>query len=457
MLETPKIPKVINYLLEGPVVKSIFKISLPIIFANVLLTAYQLIDTFWVGRLGVNAVAAVSLSFPLIFFLNSLAMGFTLAGSILISQYNGKGDKRNVDLALGQTFTFVTLVAIVLSIIGYFSAGFALSFLTSDAAVLPEATIYLQISFITMVATFIYTIFQSALRGIGEVKLPMIIILITVILNFLLDPLFMFGYGPIPAMGVAGVAYATLITEVLSALIGIGILIMGRYRLKLLWVDLKPRFVWIKKLFNLGLPSSVEMSIRSLGMMLMIVLVSTFGTLTVAAYGVGVKILSLAIIPAMGFAMAATTLVGNNLGAKQHKRVEKISKAAIKIAFSTLTVLGLLVFLFAKPISAFFVPNDIPLVEMSAIFIRIIAFTFGLVGIQMVIIATIRAAGEATTAMFLAMLQTFFLFVAGYILAVIMHLGEDGLWWAYPISNVFGVIVAFLYYRKKDWLKRELV
>lgn len=457
MIETPKIPKVINYLLEGPVVKSIFKISLPIIFANVLLTAYQLIDTFWVGRLGVNAVAAVSLSFPLIFFLNSLAMGFTLAGSILISQYNGKGDKRNVDIALGQTFTFVTLIAIVLSIIGYFSAGFALSFLTSDAAVLPEATVYLQISFITMVATFIYTIFQSALRGIGEVKLPMIIILITVILNFLLDPIFMFGYGQIPAMGVAGVAYATLITEMLSAVIGIGILILGRYRLKLIWSDLKPRFSWFKKLFNLGLPSSVEMSIRSLGMMLMIVLVSTFGTLTVAAYGVGVKILSLAIIPAMGFAMAATTLVGNNLGAKQHARVEKIVKAGMKIAFSTLTVLGLLVFLFAKPISAFLVPNDIPLIEMSATFIRIIAFTFGLVGIQMVIIATIRAAGQATTAMFLAMLQTFFLFVAGYILAVIMHLGETGLWWAYPASNVLGVVVAFLYYRKKDWLKRELV
>jgi putative MATE family efflux protein len=457
MLEMPKVPKAINHLLEGPVTKSIFKIATPIILANILMTAYQLIDTFWVGRLGVNAVAAVSLSFPIIFFLNSLAMGFTIAGSILIAQYNGKGEKRNVDLIVGQTVSFVVLVALLLSAAGYFSSGFALSFLTSDAAVLPEATIYLQISFLTMVATFIYTIFQSALRGVGEVKLPMIIILITVILNFILDPIFMLGYGKIPAMGVVGVAWATFITEMLSAVIGIVILLRGKHGVKLFIPDLKLQMKWIKRIFALGLPSSIEMSTRSLGMVLMTLIVSTFGTLVVAAYGIGVKILSFIIIPAMGFAMATSALVGNNLGAKQHSRVEKIAKAGMKISFTMLTFLGLITFFFATQIATFLVPTDSQLITMAASFIRIMALTFGFVGMQMIVISTIRSAGEANTAMLLALFQNFILFVAAYLLSTVMHLGEIGLWWAYPTSNFFAVVLALYYYQKKDWLKKELV
>jgi putative MATE family efflux protein len=449
--------KTSDYLLKGPVDKSIFKIAIPLIFANILLTTYQLIDTFWVGRLGLDSIAAVSLSFPIIFLLNSLAIGFTMAGGILISQYNGRGDRKNVNLVLGQTFSFVVLVAIGLSVAGYFAAEFMLSFLTSDANVLSQAAVYLEISFLTMIATFVYTIFQSALHGVGEVKLPMFIMLVTVILNFFLDPILMFGFRGIPAMGVAGVAYATLITETLAAVFGIIILICGKHKLKLISKNLKLRLQWVKKIFYLGLPSSMEMSTRSLGMVLMTFIVSTFGTLVVAAYGVGVKIFSLAIIPAMGFAMATSTLVGNNLGAKQFSRVEKIVKAGMKIAFWMLNLLGLIIFLAAKPLVTFFTPTDAALIEMATTFIRILSITFGMIGIQMVVISTIRAAGQATTAMLLAMIQTFMIFVAAYILAVIVGFGELGLWWSYPISNFFAVIIIFIFYRKKTWLKKELI
>jgi len=444
-------------MLEGKVFKSILMIAIPVIFANLLQTVYQLIDTFWVGRLGTEAVAAVSLSFPILFFLTSIAMGLAIAGSILIAQYNGKGDKRNVNLTTGQTFSLVTMIAIVLSIVGFFSSGFILSFLTKDPLVLIPATSYLKISFMAIIAMFIYNIFQSALRGVGEVKIPLIIIGISVIINFFLDPLFMFGWRFIPAMGVTGVAWATFITEYLSAFVGIIILLTGKYGVKLKFRDLIPQLNWIKRILKIGLPSSLEFSARSFGMVLMTFLVSGFGTLVVASYGIGTRILSFIIIPSVGLSIAISALVGNNLGANQKKRAEEIAQLGIKIGFFTLTFLGIILFIFAKPISTFFVPNEIDLITMSTSFIRIMALTFGFIGVQMVIFGTLKAAGLTTKSMFLSIFHTFSLFVLGYLLAIPFGLNELGIWIAYPVSNFLSLILAYYYYMRKDWLKKELI
>ena len=444
-------------LLEGPVMRGLIAISITIIFANILQTVYQLIDTFWVGRLGTEAVAAVSLSFPILFFLTSLAMGFATGGGILVAQYNGKGDKKNVSRTAGQTFSLVTIIAIVLSTIGFFSSAFLLSFLTKDPLVLGPATDYLRILFLAMPMLFISVIYQSTLRGVGEVKFPMIVILISVVINFIIDPLFMFGWKFIPAMGVSGVALATLITESLSGLIAIIAISIGLFDFKISLRDLVPKKVWIKKLFALGLPSSLEMSSRSFGMVLMTVVVSTLGTFVIAVYGIGTKILSFIIIPGIGFSIATSVMVGNSLGAGQMTRAKHIVKAGLKIGFWSLLVLGVILFVFAKHISAFFVPNEPELIIESALFIRMMALTFGFIGIQMVIIGALKAAGKTTTSMLLAMFNTFILFVMSYMLSIIFGLGQLGIWIAYPIANISAFFLAWYFYTRKDWLEKKLI
>lgn len=444
-------------LLEGPIVKSILGIAIPIILVNSLQTVYQLIDTFWVGRIGAEAVAAVSLSFPIIFFLHSFAIGFTLAGSILVAQFNGRGDRRGVALATGQTLSFVVLISVIVMIGGYFLAEWALRFLTTDPAVLVPAVHYLRISFLAMPAMFIFMIFQSTLRGIGEVRLPFFVVLATVVLNFFLDPIFLFGWNFIPALGVAGVAWATFITEILSALIGLAILFSRQYNFGLRLADFKIQKAWVIKIFRLGFPSSLEMSSRSFGMVLLTLLVSTFGTLAVAAFGIGTRILMFVIIPAMGFAMAATTLVGNNLGAKQKSRTEQIVKSAIKIAFNSLAILGVLVFIFAQKIVAFLVPGETELIASATLFIRVIAPTFGFIGIQMVVLGTLKAAGQTTTSMLLAMFHVFTTFVFGYFLSTNAGFAEFGIWLAYPLANFAALVLAFVFYFQKKWLRDLLV
>lgn len=229
-------------LTEGPVVPALIAISLPIMFSNMLQTAYQLIDTFWVGRLGSDAVAAVSFSFPIVFLLISLGAGLAIAGSILVAQNAGKGDDARVDYISGQTLAFLAIVSIVIGTIGFLVSRPLIALMGAEPGVLPLATAYLRVTFVGIPLLFAYFSFQNLLRGVGEVKLPLYIVAGTVALNAVMDPLFINGWGPVPAYGVAGAAIATIICQGLAGLIGIGLLMTGRFGIHIKAVNLGPHW-----------------------------------------------------------------------------------------------------------------------------------------------------------------------------------------------------------------------
>ena len=308
-----------NNLTEGSILKSLIILSVPIILANILQATYQLTDTFWVGRLGTTAIAAVSISFPITFLFISLGSGLAIAGTILVAQYKGKKDKTAIDHITSQTMLMVILISIILATIGYILTPSLIGFMGAEQDVFSSAVPYMRISFIGMIFMFTYMVFQSLMRGVGDVKTPMYIVLGTVLLNLILDPLFIFGYGFIPAFGVAGAAVATIGTQGLAAIIGIFLLIKGKFQIQLHLNDLKPDWLLIKKMFRLGFPASIEQSTRALGMTVMTFLVTGFGALTLAAYGIGSRVLIFVIIPAMGLSMATSTLVGQNIGAGKIK------------------------------------------------------------------------------------------------------------------------------------------
>ncbi|MBU0613974.1 MATE family efflux transporter, partial [Patescibacteria group bacterium] len=268
---------------------------------------------------------------------------------------------------------------------------------------------------------------------------------------YFIDPLFMFGWYFIPAMGVGGVAVATLITEYLAAILGLGLIISGKY-IRISLSDLWPKIDWMKKLITLGIPSSIEGSSRSLGMVLMTFLVSTLGTITVASYGIGTRILSFIIIPAVGLSIATAILVGNNLGAKNFERTRQIVKTSMLLGTLILTGLGILIFIFAQSLVTFFVPNEIEVIANGAMFIRIMALTFGFIGVQMVLIGTVKAAGLTTKSMAMAMFHIFVLFTVSAVLVFGFKLDEIGVWIAYPIANISAFIFAYQLYKKNDWL-----
>ena len=438
-------------ILEGSVMRAIIFISIPIVFANILQTVYQLTDTFWVGRLGAEAVASVSIGFPIIFLVTSFGMGLTMAGTIFISQFNGAKNKQMVNYVASQTIFLTVIFSLFLSIVGYFLTPIIISSMGVDSLVYEGAVSYLRVIFIGMVFLFIYTCFQSILRGVGEVKIPMFLVLFTVVLNFIIDPLFMFGFWIIPAMGISGVAMATVVCQGIAAFVGIFILFRGKYGVKIRMKDFSFDLKWFKKLFLLGLPTSIEMSFRSIGMLVLMVIATSFGTLVVASYGIGINLLGIIIIPAVGLSISVSTLIGNNLGAKRYDRAEKIVSHGLWVGFLVLFVMGILAFVFAELLVSLFIPSNLEVISMASNFIKIMAFSFGFIGVQMVIIGALRGAGRTKIAMVLAFLQIVLLILFAFIYSKFYDFGELGIWMAYPVSNVLSAFITYLIFKRVDW------
>lgn len=443
---------------EGSIIRSLILLSLPIVFANLLQTAYQLTDTFWVGRLGAEAIAAVSLSFPITFLMLSMGGGLFIAGSILVAQNKGKGDLEQVDYISAQTMMMLIVVSVILSPIGYFLSEPIMKLIGAEGSVLPDAVSYLQITFLGSVFLFGYFAFQALMRGVGDVKTPIYIVLMTVILNFFLDPLLIFGWGPVPAMGVAGAALATVTCQGVAMIWGMALLFSGKYGIHLKMKNFHFDLGLLKRMFILGLPASVEQSARAMGLTLMSFLVASFGTMTVAAYGLGTRVFSFVIIPAIGFAMATSTLVGQNIGAGKVDRAEKVGKTAAAISFVLLTLVGILVYLFARNIVAVFVPNDAALIEHSVVFIRIFALSFGVIGLQQTLNGVFMGSGNTLISMSIALISLWvFQFPLAYILSKHTSLGEMGIWLAFPISGVLATLIAIGWFYRGTWKEKKLI
>lgn len=446
-----------NKFTEGNIFSSLLSLALPIIFANILQSAYQLIDTFWLGRLGADAVAAVSLSFPLLFLVLSIGSGLTLAGTVMVARYQGANNRKAVDFSSSQSVFLIFLTSIVLAILSYFASGPLMKIIGAGPDIIEDSVTYFKVSSLGFVFLFLFFIFQSLMRGIGNVMLPVYIVLFTVILNAGLDPLFIYGYGPIPGYGVAGAAVSSVITQAIAAIIGLFILFRGKHGITISLSSMYFNMENLRRTFTIGFPASIEQSTRALGMTFMMVIVTSFGSDIVAAYGIGARMLSFIVVPALGLGIATTSLVGQNIGALKIKRAEKVANLSAKVAFFGFTGMGLIMFLVAEPLTAFFIPDDPQVIRDGALFIKIMSTSFGFLGLQQVMNGTFNGAGFTKASMFISILGLWVVrFPLAYILSYILEMGPVGIWWAFPISNLIAGTVAFIYYKTGYWKKRVI-
>jgi putative MATE family efflux protein len=447
-----------NVILEGSVGRALLTLSMPIVLGNLLQTGYQLTDAFWVGRLGAPAVAAVAISIPTTFLVIALGSGLAMAGAVLVAQYAGAGRQDMVDHVAGQTMIMVLFTSVLLAAAGYFLAPSLLTLLGVAQNVRVGALGFMRVSFIGVVFVFAYTMFQALMRGVGRTSPPLLIVLSTVFLNFVLDPLFIFGWGPVPGAGVVGAAVATFVTQGLAAAVGLATLLRGRHGIYLKRENLYPDLDYIRSAFLLGLPGSIDLSTRALGLMVMSFLVAGFGTLPIAVYGVGSTIIQIVTVPAAGLSMALTTLVGQNLGAGNVERADKIGRLGTVYGFAALSVFGIVAFASAPKLVAFFVPSDPKVVTAGAEFVRIMALTWGGIGVQFCVIAVLRASGQMVRAMSIALLTQWVIQVPlAYVLATHLHLCIEGIWWSFPASNLAGATLALGWLANGRWKRHQLL
>ena len=321
-----------------------------------------------------------------------------------------------------------------------------------------EADLFQRVIFIGLVFNFSFILFQSLLRGIGEVRIPLYINSVSLGLNFLLDPLFIYGWGPIPAFGVAGAAYSTLATIGLSAIIGHYILFYGKTEFNLVLKGFRFDFQMLKRAFKLGMPSSLEISARAFGLTLLTGVAAKFGTEVLAAYGVGARLISFVVIVALGLMKANATLVGQNIGAGKMDRAEKTSNYAASIAFISMSLMGIIFFVFAEPIVKAFLDADPDVVSKGVSFIKITAPSFGFMGVQLALIGTLRGSGNTVESMIFTIIGIWLIqFPFAWIVSNMESMGYLGIWWSFPVSYVLPAIITFIWYKTGAWKNKRVI
>jgi putative MATE family efflux protein len=457
-------------LTSGGIGKPLFFLAMPIVVTNLFQTAYNLADTFWLGQYSTDALAAISFAFPMVFLLISFGTGISVAGSVLVAQFTGAGEPREAEYAASQTVTFAAIVSLILGVIGYFVVGEFLSLMGASQDVLPLASSYMEVISLGLLFMFGFFVFIALMRGYGDTITPMLVMFGSVVLNIVLDPFLIFGWTVVesaplvgtvsfPELGIQGAAVATVFSRGLALVVGLAIMFRGHRGVQIHLGDMVPDLSYLGRLVRIGLPASVEGMGRALSMNLLLFVVATFSDPVVSAYGIGTRVFSVIVLPAIAVARGVETMTGQNVGADRPERAEAAANLAAKVLFGILTLAGVVVFLAPEPIVSVFVGADQAnadrVVEVGAQFLRYVALTFGFIGITRAYTGSFRGAGRTLTA---AAISVLMLGVVRFPIAWFAAgpLGEAGIWLSFAVSNVVGAVVAVLWYRRGTWKGAEL-
>jgi len=360
-------------LVGEPIIDLLKKIAIPASTGTLFQTLYNIVDTFFAGKISANALAAIAKSFPLYFIIIATGVGIVSASNALISNSIGAKDDRTASLYVAQSLLYSVIVSIFVTIIGLSFSDDLLKFMGSDQKTISLATDYLDVIFF---GTFIFLIqisLNGALNAQGDTKSYRNVLIVSFFLNIGLNPLFIFGLGPIPAFGIAGLAIATVIAQFLG-------LIYLAY--KVYCCELKqyldpqcflPKFELIKNLTYQSVPMMMNMFMIGLGIYNILFFVSKFGYLAAAGYGSALRIEQILLLPVIGLNTAVLTIAGQNFGAKLYDRVDESYTKAIMVGSSFMILAGVIVFLLADNIVSIFTDNQ-EVIDFGADYLKVAAF-----------------------------------------------------------------------------------
>jgi len=435
----------------GSVRKKLLLLAWPVMLSHLLQTLYNLADAFWLGKLGRQALTAPTITMHVFFLGFALAMGIGAAGTTLVSQYKGAGDQSKASKVGGQLFILLSSMGICLGIAGFILTPQILNLLQTPADSWQMTYDYMRWIFAGFPLMFSFFVYQSINTGLGDTVGPMQVNLVSVCLNVILDPILIFGLGPFPEMGVVGAAIATVFSRALASSIGMIRLFRGSNGIRITPADMIPDVEMLKKILKVGLPVGLGQLGTSFGFTFMIGIVNSFGSAVTAAFGVGNRIIHMAMVPAMGLSQANATAVGQNLGAGKPERAERSSYSALFLIGVILLPMTLCMFFFGGDIARAFV-NDPEVISLGRTMFRVTTPSVFVFGFVLVLLGSFQGSGYTVPVMVLNMSRLWALRVPGaYLLAFTAGMGPMGIWWAMFISNTVTAIAGFLWFRKGTW------
>jgi len=437
-------------LTDGSIWKTLFALSAPLVLGMTLRLALNITDTFFVGMLGSDALAAISVTFPVFFIFTAVASGLSVGSTALISQAIGAKHGKRANNVAEHSIILAGMTGAVIAVFAFVFSPYIFTFMGVSGSILEMTLSYTNLIFFGFIFVFVDFIAQSIINADGNTIVPTKNLAFTVVLNAILDPLFIFGFGPIPAMGLFGAALATVIAFAVSIFLNISYVLRNRTSVK---IDLRC-FKWdlsiVRNIAAIGFPSSLSQSINSIGMILMMGMVGAFGTHAIAAFGVGMRLEALAILPVIGLISGLIPFVGQNLGAGKPER----AKRAVTIASY-----GAILFMFLFSLVWIFLPaflyypftSDTEVISIGVQYFQIIAFGYVFLGLNFVLGSAFQGAGRTGLQLLVNFVRWVGILAASFLLLGLI--GINGIWMGFPVGNLMGFIVAFAILRSGIWLK----
>jgi len=441
-------------LTEGSIPVGLFRFSLPILFANILQSLNGSVNSIWVGRyLGEAALTATSNANTVMFLLIGAAFGVALAATILIGQYVGASNLRETKRVVGTSATFFAAISVAMAAAGLLLCRPLLLAMQTPPESLELAVAYMRVIFLALPFLYMYAFVMAVLRGAGDSKTPFFFMLLSVGIDIALNPVFIFGWGPIPRLGIAGSALATFVAQAVS----LTALIRHLYRRKHMLCLHRDELAYLKvdwtvvgTLVRKGIPMSAQMLVMSLSAVLMITLVNRFGTDTTAAFGAAMQIWNYIQMPAFAVGMGVSAMTAQNVGAGKWERVTRI--AGIGVLYSVLLTgsIALLIELLDTQIFGLFLPAGSAALHIGSHLNRIVTGSFIFFGISVALFGVVRATGAVM--MPLIVLTVSLLLVRFPLAALFLDsYHADAIWWSFPISSALAALLAGLYYKFGGW------
>ncbi|CAL2091795.1 MATE family efflux transporter [Tenacibaculum sp. 190524A05c] len=436
---------------QGSIKKAVFMLSIPMILEMLMESIFALVDIIYVSRVSVNAVATVGLTESVLTLVYAVAIGLSMAATALIARRVGEKDIKKANETAVQVIFLGILISIGISAVGILYPREILQFMGGEPALIEEGFGYTRVLLGGNITVMLLFLINAIFRGAGDASIAMWTLILSNGLNIILDPIFIFGLGPIPAYGVEGAAIATTIGRGTAVITQLLILFYGSGKIKLILKDLVLRISLIFNIVKVSLGGIGQFIIGTSSWVVLMRIMSEFGSEVLAGYTIAIRIMMFTLMPAWGMSNAAATLVGQNLGAKQPERAEKSVWITGKYCAYFMGFVSLIYIAFAPTFLGWFSDNP-KVVENGALCLQVMAAGYIAYAYGMVVIQSFNGSGDTKTPTLINFI-CFWLFQLpfAYLMAITLDFGPKGVFWAITLAEVLIAVVGVWLFKKGKW------
>lgn len=437
---------------EGNIAKQLITFAIPLLLGNIFQYLYNTVDSLVVGNfVGKEALAAVGST---TYIINTLVMffgGISVGASVIISRYFGAHDDETLHNAIETTMALTFVGSILCTAAGIFLSPYLLRFMDTPEDVLPSSSVYLRIYFGGITGLMVYNMGSGILRAVGDTKRPLYFLIFCSIMNIILDLLFVVAFD----LGIAGVAYATVIAQMISAILVLILLTKTKETYRLVWKELHVDLQLTKEILSVGLPVGLQQAVTSFSNVYVQSYINSFGSAGMAGWSSFTKIDSFLGLPLQSIAQAVTTFAGQNIGAKNLDRVKAGVKTALKISFPLIFVMACFLYAFAPQLVSLF-NRDTDVVYYGTLFMRLCVMVVPITCLTQIFSGTMRGAGSAKIPMYI-MLASYVAFRQVY-LFIMSHVAHNPytIGFSYPTGWILCALLTTLAYKFCGWEKKAI-